>query len=195
MTRPSVGTRIERAERGSLEEQAPLPGLAPRTTEEIVFALEGLRPRLKVLLKLYRVSPEDAEDLVQNLAIAGLTKGLTVNHLEAWLLGAAWNLCRQLCRTEMRRDFVPLDLAPEPIGPALQESLDAQIDLDRATKLLPPRHREVIRFVRFGFGKSEIATRSGYSKKSLGTLIARAAQRMSALYAPSKAGGAFRRPS
>jgi DNA-directed RNA polymerase specialized sigma24 family protein len=162
-------------------------------TERVLSSLERIRPRLKRLMAVFQLSPEDAEDLVQNLAIVALTSSQGVARLDAWLMGAAWNLSRLKCRKEMRRELVSLDSAPEPAAPPPEDELIGRIDLDRATTILSPRHRKVFRLLVAGHRKQDIAARVGYSEKGLRKLILRASSRMAARYG-RRAGLPRRRP-
>src|SRR6185295_2202080 len=109
--------------------------------DALLTALEQVRPRLKLILASFRLSKEDAEDLLQDLVLVALQKLPEIENLTAWLRGTTVNLClmglrRKRSREELRKIY------DSPIPP-VQEPVDACVDLKRALAVLPARHRQV----------------------------------------------------
>jgi DNA-directed RNA polymerase specialized sigma24 family protein len=73
---------------------------SPETVEGLVRALSRNRPRLKFLTASFRLRREEAEDLLQDLALVALRKLEEIQDVDGWLLGTARNLC--LMRVEPR---------------------------------------------------------------------------------------------
>jgi len=82
-----------------------------RDEEVLTRAFEQARPRLRALLKLYRVAPEDAEDLLQEAILALWRKRSAVEDFEAWLVSAARVECLRHRRRVVRqiRSYRQLD--------------------------------------------------------------------------------------
>lgn len=128
----------------------------------------------------FRLPAGEAEDLAQNLALVALTRGRQIERLEAWLLGAAWNQCRTLCRRNLRRESVPLEIIAEPAGPPTLEALENRIDLEKALGALSKPHQVVVRLHLEDREPKEIASRSGYAENGLRKLLQRSIARMAA---------------
>lgn len=143
-------------------------------TDEELFAraLEHARPRLQALLKLYRVEPEDAEDLLQEAVLALWRKRVQVKDYEAWLLSALRVECLRYRRRAGRQIYSTLDepalerLAGHDGSSETDSSLGQ--DLRRLIRRLPARHQALIH-LRYGLGLTpeETASRLGYRLSSL----------------------------
>jgi len=143
----------------------------PTDEERFARLVESMRPRLQALLKLYRVAPEDAEDLLQEALLALWRKRVQVRDHENWLFSALRYECLRYRRREGRRIYSALDepalerLAGhcfEEANPGLHQ------DLRRLVRCLPARHRALIH-LRYGLGLTpeETASRLGYRLSSL----------------------------
>jgi RNA polymerase sigma factor (sigma-70 family) len=142
--------------------------------DEELFArlFERARPRLQALLKLYRVAPEDGDDVLQEAFLALWRKHVQVEDYEAWLLSALRMECLRYRRREGRQIYSAVDEAAlerlagydgfVATDPSLHE------DLGRLVRRLPARHRALIH-LRFGLGLTpeETACRLGYRPSSL----------------------------
>lgn len=71
--------------------------------EHFARLFERARPRLRALLKLYSVAPEDGEDLLQEAVLALWRKRIGVEDYEAWLVSALRVECLRYWRRAGRR--------------------------------------------------------------------------------------------
>lgn len=144
----------------------------PKDEELFARLFEQARPRLQAILKLYRVAPEDGEDLLQEAILALWRKRFQVKDHEAWLLSALRMECLRYRRRAGRQVYSVLD------EPAIERlaSLDGfsatdpslHQDLRRLIQRLPARHQALIH-LRYGLGLTpeETASRLGYRLSSL----------------------------
>jgi RNA polymerase sigma-70 factor (ECF subfamily) len=106
-------------------------------------------------------------------------------HTRAWLFKVGINLAREALRTSGKRQRL-LDATPER-APIADVSLLPDAELERAEKrkrvhgalqLLPERDRTILLMREEGFSHKEIAEAVGTTTGSVGTLIARALNRL-----------------
>jgi RNA polymerase sigma factor (sigma-70 family) len=142
-------------------------------TEELFDrALEHARPRLRALLKLYHVAPEDSEDVLQEALLALWRKRVQVQDYEAWLLSALRLECLRYRRRASRQIYAALDRpALERLaGPdgSSEAAANLQRDLRRLIRRLPIRHQALIHLrYELGLTPEETASRLGYRVSSL----------------------------
>jgi RNA polymerase sigma-70 factor, ECF subfamily len=142
----------------------------PTDEERFARLFERARPRLQALLKLYRVAPEDAEDVLQEALLALWRKRAQVKDYEAWLFSAVRMECLRYRRREGRQIYSTVDES------ALERLADGFVatdpspyeDLGRLVRRLPARHQALIH-LRYGLGLTpeETASRLGYRLSSL----------------------------
>ncbi|HEV8582945.1 MAG TPA: sigma-70 family RNA polymerase sigma factor [Thermoanaerobaculia bacterium] len=151
--------------------------------DEELFAqlFEQARPRLRALLRLYRVASEDGEDLLQEALIALWRKRAQVRDYEAWLISALRMECLRYRRRGRRQIYSAVDdLALERLAghdglaktdPGLQR------DLRKVVRRLPARHQTLLH-LRYGLGLTpeETADRLGYQPSSLKKTMTRCLQ-------------------
>ena len=89
----------ERANSGD-EGEADLAGL-----------LRRLSPALQATLRQFRIPPEDADDVVQQVLLQFVRKRSHIRAAEPWLRGAVRNECRMYWRSRSRRLTVAVDQA------------------------------------------------------------------------------------
>ncbi|HEV8580238.1 MAG TPA: sigma-70 family RNA polymerase sigma factor [Thermoanaerobaculia bacterium] len=159
------------------------------TTGRLVEALERSRSRLKWILARFRLSKEEAEDLLQDMAVAAIQKLPEIQNLDGWLVGVAFRMCAYRARRDRSGpQFTPLGDFDMAVSPE-QGRRDLAVDLERALASLPRRHRGIFVLRAMGFSESEVAVRTGYSPKSLRgvryRLRARIAVQLAARYEPS----------
>jgi len=100
-------------------------------------------------LALWRTgSPEDAEDVVQDVFVRVAEQGrrlVTVRHPRRWLLTVAHRRAVDLVRRRTRRRDAPMDEAPFLITPSLDpdRGIEARF-LSRLVARLPDKQREVL---------------------------------------------------
>lgn len=109
----------------------------------------------------------------------------------AWLFQVATNLVREWGRTAARRagllriipaDAAHSDAAPLPDGDVL--ALERHAAVHAALARMALRDRTILLMREEGFTHAEIAAAVGSTPKSVGTLVARALTRLTALLAP-----------
>jgi len=175
--------------RGAAGESIVPPGL--RQIESIV---RQVRPELVRVLRQFRIAPEDARDLIQNVYLAYLQHRDEVREPKGWMVTALRRQCLHHLREERRRlyeavDEALLDLAgcPEAV-PQERESLLAS--LARKIQELGARCRELLN-LRYGFGfdRTETALELGLRPSSIGTLERRCIAELSERVLAADGGG------
>lgn len=140
--------------------------------------LKRAEPRLKRMLALYRIPPEDAEDLVQQALLALLYQWEQVRDPESWLMGTLKRHCLMYWRKDRRRIYSAVDSAllewlSGAVSPP-QERADLLCDLDNLLGRLPSRCRSVLRLrFRWGYEPPEVARHLGYRESSIGKITTR----------------------
>lgn len=143
-----------------------------RDDELFARALAHARPRLQALLRLYRVAPEDGEDVLQEALLALWRKRALVRDYEAWLLSALRMECLRYRRRGKRQiysgvDEAALEQLPGCVGYAAADP-SLYLDLRMLLHRLPARQQALIH-LRYGLGLTpeETASRLGYRLSSL----------------------------
>lgn len=142
-----------------------------------------LRPCLRQTAARFRIPADEADDLIQDAALALVRSWSRVEFPEAWLRGALQHLCFLYHRTRRRRPLEFLDLALlEALVPAqrpAQEEAEIAWDLACWSASLSPMFRRLLqlRYV-LGWTDREIAARLGYQPDSVRKLRARALKQM-----------------
>lgn len=144
--------------------------------DRLVAALERCRPRLRRILASFRLPKEDAEDLLQELALQAVRRDEEIESLDGWLPVVARYLCIQFLRKKHRWVGLPEDY--EPSGQADQERVELWIDLEKALAILRRGPRNVIVLQALGCKSSEIVYLTGYSPRSIVSVAARARGRL-----------------
>ena len=140
--------------------------------------LRSMEPRLKRLLGIYRIPPDDAEDVLQQALLALLYQWDRVRDPECWLIGTLKRHCLMYWRNNRRRIYSAVDSSllewlSEPMAPS-QEKADLLSDLDSLLERLPSRCRSLLRLrFRMGFEPVEIARQLGYRASSIGKITHR----------------------
>lgn len=127
--------------------------------------------------------PDQAEDLAQEAFFRLLDRGAKGPEagLRSWLFLVATNLVRDRSRTRETRTRILSGIpVPEPeVGP--EKDLARAEDIRRvrrALEVLNERDREMLLLRQEGFSYREIAEVAGVSHRSVGTILARALQRV-----------------
>lgn len=147
----------------------------PGSEEEdhpVVAALSRLRARLRSIQASFRLSKEDADDLLHDLVLLAIRKLKTIEDLDAWLLGTARNLCLAHVRKRRRREWLDLAACPEPGCPPPQERLDRFRSVKRVLSHMPRESRRCLLLKAMGFSRAEIAIQTGHSPSMVNTLVA-----------------------
>lgn len=153
-------------------------------TERVLQTLQAVRPRLVRILAAFRLSPEEAEDVMQDALVAALTRVREIRDLEPWLVGTLCNLSRLRIRRRCKRQEIAYEaVVPEAARPPEQERLCLRLDLERSLALLSPGQRKILELRAAGYGPKEVAAETGYAKGSLQKLAWRAIRRLAAIMA------------
>lgn len=157
--------------RGAADETSISPRL--RQIEQIV---RRARPELVRVLRAFRIPPEDARDLLQNVYLAYLERAEEIRVPEAWMVVAVRRECLHYVRSERHRlyeaiDESLLDLVVCPDACPPQERHTLLEALARKIAQLGERCRELLR-LRYGLGcdRFETAAGLGVRPSSIGTL-------------------------
>lgn len=151
-------------------------------------ALEELDRKVRkilfsIALRKYRLSPSEAEDVVQQAWLLFLEKRDLVDSAPAWLAGTVTNLCRrQIGRSRRSRetflDVEAIDDLTDPRSPAP----DRTIALQRALAGLDEASRNVCRLIAVeGHGYGEVSMITGLPLGSIGPMYLRAKRKMKLL--------------
>jgi RNA polymerase sigma factor (sigma-70 family) len=163
---------------------AVLPSEQAAAEHPLVAALKRVRPSLKWVLAHFRLSPEDAEDVLQDLCLWAIRKANQIEDLDNWLVGTANKLCLALLsQRRIRAKYQAREVGfmvegelrvPEALlsVPAMAH-LEFRVDLARALPLLPAKPRQAVVLHAMGFGPSEIAFQTGYSPESVRRILGR----------------------
>lgn len=167
------------ASRGMTAEEVVPPRL--REIEQIA---RRVRPEFVRVLRSFRIPPEDARDLVQNVYLKYLEHSHEVRHPTAWMVTTLRRECLHHLRSERRKlyeavDEALLDLAGCPEAcPQERDSLLSAL----AAKIreLGEKCRELLR-LRYGLGfdRFETAEGLGVRPSSVGTLERRCLAQLS----------------
>lgn len=149
----------------------PVAGVRP---EDLTGTLEQLEPEIRQILVRFQIPAQDAEDLLQDVALIFLTKQATITWGSAapWLLATLRNRCLKYWRQRRRTLIQAIDtgLLEEVAGSSApeQERGDLLRDLTGAVSHLPGRCRSVLR-LRYGLDCEgpEIAQHLGYRQDTV----------------------------
>jgi RNA polymerase sigma factor (sigma-70 family) len=144
--------------------------------DDLSAVMERLLPRLRFVFARYRLSHEDAEDLLQNALVRVVIRWPEIENKEGWLYGTVVRMCRIFARTRAAPGPTPTE--PAYLAPP-QENSDHLADLTRLCRILPQRQRQalILRF-RFGLTPCEIAPLLGVRATSVMKMISRAIARI-----------------
>jgi RNA polymerase sigma factor (sigma-70 family) len=156
-------------------EAADQPVLPPRL-RQVELIVRRTRPELVRVLRSFRIPPEDARDLLQNVYLAYVERADEIRDPDAWMVVAVRRECLHHVRAERHRMYEAIDeslldlvACPDACPPQERHSLlDA---LARKIAQLGERCRELLR-LRYGLGcdRFETAEGLGVRPSSIGTL-------------------------
>lgn len=174
--------------------QGPAPG-----PETLAALLHELRPRIQFFLLRFDIPPEDAEDILQNVALTALLKWDSIRTKDLWLIGTLRLQCFRYWR-QRRKDILlrvesdELEALSAPVPP-IQEQEEKIWDLEKLCRSFSPRHRILLR-LRFwyGFSNEELGSWLGYSPGSIRRLSSRALARLQSRLSGRRSGARRARP-
>lgn len=152
------------------------PGNPDSLWEAQAQVLEKIRPKMQGILRHYRIPPEDAEDVLQDIYLLLVYKWESVRSPENWLIGATKNRCIMYWRRRRRMQSrtAEVETLEHFAEPPPQKTAELHLDVNRAFARLPERCRTVLR-LRYGLGyePKEVADQLGYSRLSIGKVTNR----------------------
>jgi RNA polymerase sigma-70 factor, ECF subfamily len=127
--------------------------------------------------------PDQAEDLAQEAFFRLLDRRVTGTEsgLRSWLFRVATNLARDRSRTRETRQRILAAVPPPDPAPGPDRAAIRAEDVRRvreALETLPERDRQMLLLREEGFSYQEIADVAGVSRRSVGTILARALRRL-----------------
>lgn len=140
--------------------------------------LRRLRPRIESILHHYRIPEQDAEDLVQDVALSLVCREDRPESPEAWMIAGLRYRCLMYWRSRRRClyravDDSLLEILAEP-APASTRRVDIAHDLSKLLPKIPSRCRSILK-MRYALGLEprEVAQEMGYEKSSIATITKR----------------------
>jgi len=140
--------------------------------DELRELMDHERSRFGAILSSWRIPPQDADDLVQNVLIQFVRKRRDIQQPSPWLKGALKNECRMYWRTRRRSltvavDTELLDVADDESMPA-QERAVARRHLETWISKLDYRCRRLLKLrYKLGLEPREVAEETGYKPSSV----------------------------
>jgi RNA polymerase sigma factor (sigma-70 family) len=159
-----------------------MPKSSGACEEEIVALLRLARPRLRALFRGFRVSREDAEDMVQEAMLVMLRRWTEIEEPAQFLLGTVRNKMLALLRRRRALREVHVDESSlEQIGGVHlpQSETDCRFDVATLLSILPERGGQIVE-LRYGEGLSsrEIAAELSYSESGIRKIAMRHLRRL-----------------
>jgi RNA polymerase sigma factor (sigma-70 family) len=135
------------------------------TQDRLAETLKQLRPRLNQILWSFRLKPEEAEDLLQDVFVVALDHlGRTrIEDLDAWIVVTLRNQCLMFLRKEearLRRESVWAELL---LARQAGRERDLRAGLLSSLAMLPSKHRILLHLRLAGYSNREIATLTGFT--------------------------------
>ena len=162
----------------------PTPDPAPRPEDESLEQfLQRMRYRLKLVLRIYDIPPQDAEDLLQDTFIEVIRRWDSLYNKEGWVLGTLRFKCSKYWKRQRADPAEGMDLRTIeslcPPQPPPQQTQDEVRDLHDLLRSLGKRHQQILwlRLV-LGFSSREVADLLGYCPSSIRKLTLRSVSRI-----------------
>lgn len=177
--KPSAGSEVLEAITALLAEVEKLAATADGAELEDLH--RNVRKLLfNIALRKYRLTPSEAEDVVQQAWLLLLEKRHRVESAPAWLAGTVTNLCRrQVDRSRRSREtFLGVD-AIDDMTDVRSPSPERTIALQRALAGLDQASRDVCRLIAVeGRAYGEVSLLTGLPLGSIGPMYLRAKKKM-----------------
>jgi RNA polymerase sigma-70 factor (ECF subfamily) len=152
-----------------------------QTTEHLLLWWTELEPSLKRLAQRYAVDSESGSDLVQDLAVLVLQKGIRFDNRDAF---AGWARARlrwlALDRLRLRTRLDGSAPPEQPVAPMQEQRLIAT-DIWQSLSRLPQRQQTALRLTLRGLSNSEIAEEMGITEATVRSLLRFARQALAAV--------------
>jgi RNA polymerase sigma factor (sigma-70 family) len=147
----------------------------PAARDELPELLEELRPKVRRILRWFKIPPQDAEDLVQITLLLALAKWPEIETPAAWVLATLQYRCiiywreRRLAKERLvQLEPEMVEQLPQAACPPAQERREQRIDLGELARGLSERYRRVLVLrYQLGMRDSEVAEVTGLSPSSV----------------------------
>lgn len=170
---------------GDLELLVSSPSDSARTRQRIIDLYDHLRPSLRAYLCCLGMSPDQAEDVIQDTFLRLVRHRFddeANDNLRAWIFRVAHNLSMDVHRSQVRcssasdeetRTVIREHVDPRP-SPEQQVLLDERMKhFEDAFAQLTPKQRQCVLLRAEGFRYREIALTLGVSVQRVGELMQR----------------------
>jgi RNA polymerase sigma factor (sigma-70 family) len=141
--------------------------------------LSARRVLHSIPMRKYRLTPEQAEDIVQEAWLLFLHKRGYILSPRAWLAGTVLNLCRQGADRDRRAPRVSIDGDLESFEPSTEMRHDEVLATRQALAQLDERSRMLCSLIAMeGLSYEEVSRTTGIPLGSIGPLYIRAKKKM-----------------
>ncbi len=158
----------------------PGPGVpaAVLSADELARLFVGLVPNFERITRAHNVPAADAQDLIQDLALAALRNVHRIEKPREWLVAAMRKHCWLYWRAQHRRQWLvtrdPAVLPHLDRGHCPHQLVELRHDLSRALRTLKPKPRNLLLAAYVvGWPWGEAAARTGYRRGSVGRTLQR----------------------
>lgn len=149
-----------------------------RSEQEVYRAIERYADTVKRICVLYLKNTSDTEDIFQEVFLKYALSSVafeSAEHEKAWLIRVTINQCRDLLRSLLRRQTLPID---DVAALASQNPEDNSCVLEAVLRL-PQKYKDVVYLHYYeGYSAVEIGRMLGKNANTVYTLLARAKEKL-----------------
>lgn len=153
--------------------------MSPESGQKALAALERVEPNLRGILQWFRIPPDDAQDLRQEILLALVRCWDRIESPEGWLISALFRQCARYVKQRKRQGRIQSLDAPAlealaPLREPDQREAEVRRDLRAVLRRLRPRERLALLLRYRGLSREEVAERLGCRPASVGKVGSRA---------------------
>jgi RNA polymerase sigma factor (sigma-70 family) len=140
---------------------------------------------LHIACRKFRVPEQDAESLMQEVFVAYIEAGSTIENTRGWLVGAMCNASRYYWRVQAKSEPLPEDIGQQsdPQTTGLADQFATTLTLQKAMRYLQPRCRETLYLHYFeGRSASDVARQLDTTNRYAEKLIHNCLKRVREIY-------------
>ncbi len=149
-----------------------------RSEQEVYQAIERYADTVKRICVLHLKNTSDTEDIFQEVFLKYALSSVafeSAEHEKAWLIRVTINQCRDLLRSLLRRQALPID---DVAALASQQPEDNSYVLEAVLRL-PQKYKDVVYLHYYeGYSAVEIGRMLGKNTNTVYTLLARAKEKL-----------------
>ena len=149
-----------------------------RSEQEVYQAIERYADTVKRICVLHLKNTSDTEDIIQEVFLKYALSSVafeSAEHEKAWLIRVTINQCRDLLRSLLRRQALPID---DVAALASQQPEDNSYVLEAVLRL-PQKYKDVVYLHYYeGYSAVEIGRMLGKNTNTVYTLLARAKEKL-----------------